>query len=228
MPPEDSTVSDPQPEPQPAAPPKPLVRPPVVAIVGRPNVGKSSLLNALVGRRISIVQDEPGVTRDRVSTPVQIDGRWIELVDTGGYGFVDPDKLTEHIRRQVEQAWNKADLVLFIVDAQTGPNAADEEIAALLRKHGGKVALIANKADGEKIDLNLADFARLGLGTPLGVSATTKRNLDALPDPDPTKCRSEVRPDRAAPDGNARRHRRQAECRQEHLRQRRRRNLRGR
>ena len=182
MPPEE-TPADTTPETPPAAPPKPApARPPVVAIVGRPNVGKSSLLNALAGRRISIVQDEPGVTRDRVSTAVQIDGRWIELVDTGGYGFVDPDELTDHIRRQVEQAWNKADLVLFIVDAQTGPNAADEEIAGLLRKHGGKVALIANKADGEKIDLNLGDFARLGLGTPLGVSATTKRNLDALPD----------------------------------------------
>src|SRR5262249_35688979 len=72
-------------------------RMPVVAIVGRPNVGKSSLLNALVGKRISIVQDTPGVTRDRVSIPFNLDGRWIELVDTGGYGFVDPDALTDHI-----------------------------------------------------------------------------------------------------------------------------------
>src|SRR5207248_10895575 len=75
---------------------------PVVAIVGRPNVGKSSLLNALVGRRISIVQDMPGVTRDRVSTPLKVRDRYVELVDTGGYGFVDPDQLTEHIRHQIE------------------------------------------------------------------------------------------------------------------------------
>src|SRR5205814_8549034 len=96
--------------------PSPSNRPPVIAIVGRPNVGKSSLLNALVGKRISIVQDQPGVTRDRVSTPLQIDGRFIELVDTGGYGFDDPD-LTQHIKTQIETAMSRSNLVLFIVDA---------------------------------------------------------------------------------------------------------------
>src|SRR5437762_5425270 len=95
-------------------------RMPIVAIVGRPNVGKSSLLNALVGKRISIVQDTPGVTRDRVSMPYQIDGKWLELVDTGGYGFVDPDALTEHIKQQIEIAMTRADLVLFLVDCQSG------------------------------------------------------------------------------------------------------------
>ena len=82
---------------------------PVVAIVGRPNVGKSSLLNALVGRRISIVQDMPGVTRDRVSTHLKVGDRYVELVDTGGYGFVDPDQLTEHINHQIEIATALAD-----------------------------------------------------------------------------------------------------------------------
>src|SRR6476469_7061979 len=105
---------------------------PVVAIVGRPNVGKSSLLNALVGKRISIVQDQPGVTRDRISIPLPIDGRFVELVDTGGYGFQDPDQLTEHIRHQIELAMARADLVFFIVDAQEGRTSADEEIASLL------------------------------------------------------------------------------------------------
>src|SRR4030095_10209399 len=76
----------------------PMPQLPVVAIVGRPNVGKSSLLNALVGRRISIVQDMPGVTRDRVSTPLKVGDRYVELMDTGGYGFVDPDQLTDHIK----------------------------------------------------------------------------------------------------------------------------------
>src|ERR1051325_11436908 len=90
---------------------------PVVAIVGRPNVGKSSLLNALVGKRISIVQDMPGVTRDRVAIPLRVDGRYVELVDTGGYGFVDPDQLTEHIKHQIELAMAQAQLVLFVVDA---------------------------------------------------------------------------------------------------------------
>src|SRR5256885_16599466 len=88
---------------------------PVVAIVGRPNVGKSSLLNALAGKRISIVQDMPGVTRDRVSYPLKLrtpDGdRYVELIDTGGYGFVDPDKLTEHIKHQIELAMSQAQLV---------------------------------------------------------------------------------------------------------------------
>ena len=107
---------------------------PVIAIVGRPNVGKSSLLNALVGKRISIVQDMPGVTRDRVSTPVRIDGRYVEMMDTGGYGFVDPGELTEHIKHQIELAMAQAKLVLFVVDTQDGLTSADQEIASLLRR----------------------------------------------------------------------------------------------
>jgi len=155
---------------------------PVVAIVGRPNVGKSSLLNALAGRRISIVQDTPGVTRDRVSCPLNIDGRYIELVDTGGYGFEDPDHLTEHIHRQIELAMKQADLVLLLVDCQEGLTAADQQIASLLRRQGISTVLVANKADGARADLMLADFARLGMGTPIGVSALHHRNLDAVLD----------------------------------------------
>ena len=149
---------------------------PVIAIVGRPNVGKSSLLNALVGKRISIVQDMPGVTRDRVSIPLHIDGRWVELVDTGGYGFHDEQGLTEHIKHQIELAMSRADLVLFVVDVQDGLTSADEQIAALLRRQNIKSVLIANKAD-----VALGDFARLGLGTPIGISALHARNLDQLP-----------------------------------------------
>src|SRR5262245_11144187 len=107
---------------------------PVIAIVGRPNVGKSSLLNALAGKRISIVQDMPGVTRDRVATPLQIDGRWVEMVDTGGYGFVDEQGLTEHIRKQIELAMEQADLVIFLTDCQAGLTGGDEHIASLLRR----------------------------------------------------------------------------------------------
>src|SRR5918999_1255422 len=157
-----------------------MTRPPVVAIVGRPNVGKSSLLNALAGRRISIVQDMPGVTRDRVSTPLKVGGRFIELVDTGGYGFVDPDALTEHIRQQIDLAMTQAQLVLFVVDAQDGLTSADEEIASLLRRRGIKTVLIANKADSPKADVALGDFARLGLGTPVGVSAMNDRNIEQV------------------------------------------------
>jgi GTPase len=153
---------------------------PVIAIVGRPNVGKSSLLNALAGRRISIVQDMPGVTRDRVSYYLPIKDRFVEIVDTGGYSHVDPNQLTDHIQEQIELAMSRADLVLFIVDCQDGLTGGDEEIAALLRKKGIKTALVANKADGPKSDAALGDFARLGLGTPIGVSATNGRNLDQL------------------------------------------------
>jgi GTP-binding protein len=153
---------------------------PVVAIVGRPNVGKSSLLNALVGMLVSIVQDMPGVTRDRVSMPMKLRDRYIELVDTGGYGFVDPDQLTDHIQHQIEMALARSDVVMFVVDANEGLTTTDQEIAGLLRKRGLKTILVANKVDGKKEDAALGDFARLGLGTPIGVSAKSGRNIEAL------------------------------------------------
>src|SRR5688500_18110935 len=153
---------------------------PVVAIVGRPNVGKSSLLNALAGKRISIVQDMPGVTRDRISTPLKVRDRYVELMDTGGYGFVDPDQLTAHIKHQIELAMASAQLVLFLVDTQSGLTSADQEIATLLRRKSIKPVLVAKKADGPTADVNLADFARLGFGTPIGVSAMNDRNIDQV------------------------------------------------
>src|SRR5437667_9396166 len=134
------------------------MRMPVIAIVGRPNVGKSSLLNALVGKKISIVQDQPGVTRDRVTIPLRVDDRYVELVDTGGYGFVDPDQLTEHIKHQIELAMAQAQLVLFVVDCPEGRVSADEAIASMRRRKGIKTVLIANKADGPKANALASDF----------------------------------------------------------------------
>ena len=122
----------------------------------------------------------PGVTRDRISIPLKVGDRYLELMDTGGYGFVDPDQLTEHIKHQIELAMTNAQLVLFLVDAQAGLTSADEEIAGLLRRKGIKTVLVANKADGPKADVILGDFARLGLGTPIGVSAMNDRNLDQV------------------------------------------------
>jgi GTP-binding protein len=104
----------------------------------------------------------------------------VELVDTGGYGFVDPDQLTEHIRHQIEMAMTRADLVLFVVDGQDGLTTADQEIASLLRRKGIRTVLVANKVDGERLDAVAADFARLGLGTPIGVSAKNVRNMDEV------------------------------------------------
>ena len=167
----------------PAAPAPPR-RYPAVAIVGRPNVGKSSLLNALAHRRVAIVQDQPGVTRDRVSVPLELSTpngpRFVELIDTGGYGYDDAQGLTDHIRLQVETAMRRADLVLFVVDAHDGLLPADERIADLLRRLDRKVVPVANKADGERFDRGLGDFARMGFGTPLPVSATTNRGTRQL------------------------------------------------
>ncbi|MHC4621314.1 MAG: GTPase, partial [Planctomycetota bacterium] len=108
---------------------------PKVAIIGRPNVGKSSLLNALAGEMISIVEPTPGVTRDRVSTVIESRGRYFELVDTGGYGIVDIDELSGHIEQQIQQAIESANLVVFMVDIRDGLVPLDEQIARLLRKN---------------------------------------------------------------------------------------------
>ena len=153
---------------------------PVVAIVGRPNVGKSSLLNALAGKRISIVQDMPGVTRDRVSYYLQIDGKYVEMVDTGGYGYEDEQGLTDHIKQQIEIAMSRADLCVFVGDVTTGVTAADKDIVQLLRRQSIKTIVAANKADGPKADAGVAEFSALGFEQTLGISAMNDRNLDLL------------------------------------------------
>jgi len=149
---------------------------PIVAIVGRPNVGKSSLFNVLAGRRVSIVEPTPGVTRDRVTTVCDIDETFFELIDTGGFGVVDRDDLSEQVNRQIAFAVQQAQLILFVVDATTGLSPLDRETAELLRERADRVCLIANKVDSgmrEAFASTLGEYHRLGFGEPLTVSAVT-------------------------------------------------------
>ncbi|MEI8197649.1 MAG: ribosome biogenesis GTPase Der [Phycisphaerae bacterium] len=155
---------------------------PIVAIVGRPNVGKSSLFNMLAGRRISIVDPTAGVTRDRISTPVYHIGHTFELTDTGGYGIIDKDNLTGDIEQQIQIAIDEAELILFVVDTQNGKVPLDQTVAEYLRGKNKRVMLVANKADGEKLAQQLGDFYSLGFGEPLAVSCTTRLGKDRLLD----------------------------------------------
>lgn len=153
---------------------------PTVAIIGRPNVGKSSLLNALAGEMISIVEPTAGVTRDRVSTIIEYNDKFFELIDTGGWGIVDSDQLKDHIENQIQQAINSADLVLFLVDIRDGLVPLDEQIAGLLRKNNLKVILVANKADESKMFPSAAEFGKLGFGNAICISTTNNLNKNIL------------------------------------------------
>lgn len=153
---------------------------PVVAIVGRPNVGKSSLFNAIVGEMISIVEPTAGVTRDRVSAIIERNDRFFELIDTGGYGIVDSDELKDHIENQIHQAIGLASLVLFVVDIRDGLVPLDEQIAKLLRKSNLKILLVANKADEAPMFPRAADFGKLGFGDAMCVSAANSMNSQIL------------------------------------------------
>ncbi|OHB62699.1 MAG: ribosome biogenesis GTPase Der [Planctomycetes bacterium RBG_13_50_24] len=155
---------------------------PVVAIIGRPNVGKSSLLNALAGQMISIVEPTAGVTRDRVSTIISRDDQYFELIDTGGYGIVDSDLLSEHIEHQIHQAIESANLVLFMVDIRDGIVPLDKKIAQLLRKYNLDVIGVANKADTAKMFPSAGVFSRLGFGEFLCISAQNNLNKAVLLD----------------------------------------------
>ena len=153
---------------------------PQVVIVGRPNVGKSSLLNWLAGLRIAIVEDRPGVTRDRVDYLMEYDDRFFELVDTGGIGIEDVDNLTQHIEDQIQTAIDSASVILLVVDAREGLVPLDEEVARRLRNLDVPVICVANKADDPKVDHQAADFYRLGRGKLVPVSTKQNRNRSVL------------------------------------------------
>ncbi|MBW8640235.1 ribosome biogenesis GTPase Der [Hoeflea sp. WL0058] len=142
-----------------------------VAIVGRPNVGKSTLFNRLVGRKLALVDDTPGVTRDRRPGEARIAGLKFHVIDTAGLEESGPDTLEGRMRAQTEAAIAEADLALFLVDAKAGLTPADETLAGILRRHGKPVVLVANKAEARGAEAGLYDAWRLGLGEPCPISA---------------------------------------------------------
>lgn len=150
---------------------------PVISIVGRPNVGKSSLLNCLAEERISIVEETPGVTRDRVSTVVFHEDVALEVQDSGGIGIIDQDELEADIERQINLAIHGADMVVFVVDVQDGLVPLDRDVATRLRENPVlqerkvPVLLVANKVDDGRFDDHVNEFYALGLGEPLAMSA---------------------------------------------------------
>jgi GTP-binding protein len=159
----------------------PDTRAPILAVVGRPNVGKSTLVNRIIGRREAVVEDVPGVTRDRVSYDAIWNGRAFTVVDTGGW---DPDArgLAESIRAQAEIAVNVADAVLFVVDAGVGITDHDEAVVRILRKSGKPVVLAANKVDDQRAEAQAYGLWNLGLGEPMPVSALHGRGSGDLLD----------------------------------------------
>ncbi len=144
---------------------------PLIAIVGRPNVGKSSLLNRLAGRRVSIVEPTAGVTRDRVVVPIETEGRRFDVMDTGGLGLVDEERLKQHIESQIEVALERCDGVLFLVDGKEGLVPGDEMVAQKLRRLGRPTALVVNKIESHQEELSVTAWTRLGFGEPLPISA---------------------------------------------------------
>jgi GTP-binding protein len=155
---------------------------PTVAIVGRPNVGKSALFNRLAGRKIAIVHDQPGVTRDRIAAPSKATQVACTLIDTGGIGGGIEDGFDEQVSIEADIAMQTADLILFVVDAHSGLTAVDQALAQKLRKAKPPVLLVINKVDDDKHENSHSDFTRLGLGNSVFVSAEHGRNFGTLCD----------------------------------------------
>lgn len=155
---------------------------PIVAIVGRPNVGKSTLFNKLAGKRIAIVEDTPGVTRDRIYA----DAEWLDknftIIDTGGIEPESEDVIISQMRRQAQIAIEMADVVIFVVDGKQGLTDSDNEVAQMLRKAQKAVILAVNKIDRKQLEENVYEFYNLGLGDPIAISASQALGLGDLLD----------------------------------------------
>ncbi|MBI1806179.1 MAG: ribosome biogenesis GTPase Der [Ignavibacteria bacterium] len=149
----------------------------ILAIVGRPNVGKSTLFNRIIGERDAIVHDNPGVTRDRHYAIAEWAGKSFTVIDTGGYVPSSSDIFEQAIREQAEIAIDEASAVIFVVDATTGITALDEEVAAILRTSNKKIHLVVNKVDGASREADAAPFFKLGLGEPVTISALGGRKI---------------------------------------------------
>ena len=150
---------------------------PIVAVVGRPNVGKSTFFNKVVGRRVSIVEDTPGVTRDRIYAEAEWRNRHFALIDTGGIEPSSKDVILAQMREQAQIAMDTADVILFMVDGKDGLTTADHEVANMLMRTGKKVVLIVNKIDSPKSKNDIYDFYELGLGEPIPISAVNMLNF---------------------------------------------------
>ena len=155
---------------------------PIVAIIGKPNVGKSTFFNYIVGKRISIVEDTPGVTRDRVYAETNWRGKNFTVVDTGGIEPESDDIIVSQMRRQAEIAIEIADVILFLTDVQQGVTAADKEISLMLKKSKKPIILVCNKVDNiSKFQNDIYEFYNLGIGDPIAISATNAQGIgDAL------------------------------------------------
>lgn len=150
---------------------------PAVCIVGRPNVGKSSLFNQLVGERKAVVFEQSGTTRDRVEAVISLGGTSVKIVDTGGYVAEEKDKLSMQVKEQIRSAMEEASAILFVTDLQSGVTPADREIAILLRKFSKPVILVTNKADNDKLMEEAVEFYQLGFDDPVIVSCAQRTGI---------------------------------------------------
>lgn len=151
---------------------------PVAAIVGRPNVGKSTFFNMVIGKKISIVEDTPGVTRDRIYAETEWNGIEFALIDAGGIEKPGSDVILSHMRAQAQTAIDMADVIIFMVDGKEGITSADNEVASMLRRTGKKIILLVNKIDNmSQAQDTLYDFYQLGIGDPIPVSSINKLNI---------------------------------------------------